>query len=456
MFRLLRYILIGLLIIASYGLANLNFSTDILRLLPDIPPIKAVRQYTDIFSSLDRFSITLVHENRDNTILSRAGDYLVSLLKKNKYFRGANARFDMLEALAIKKFYQKHYPNLLEPNDYKAVSKKLQPNQIVHSIEKIYDNQIGLGFSSGNIRRDPLQLSSIFWARLKNSRWGFGGKIEQGYLFSTDNKALLVNIPAIASKLTDKEASACWQFLAGVKKTLRQKFPEVRMICIGGKKVALENAAAIRRDIKLVSSIAILALITIMLLAIKNFRILPLVFLPLGIGIAVALGISSCLFPKISLTTLGAGAILLGISIDYVIHHIIHVELHPSLSPAEIMAMLLKPMSFAVLSTAGALILLLFSPFPAHIELGVFVSIGIVTAFLFVAGFFSRNLRLGLSPSKTSATAIVEFPQYSRQIGSVPSRKKFQRGNCFAHPMPDCFFALSSATDKIPVEYGAT
>lgn len=407
--KLIHYTFGVIVVLAIWGWCRLELNTDILKLLPGTPSLQSLQKYNQVFSSLDRVSITLVHHSQNEHELLLAADRAVELLRANPYFERAQARMNMLAGAEIRKFYEEQIPNLLEAEDFAELADKVGAQNVQQRLAEIWEQQIGIAPATSNIRLDPLQLAGLFWKKLY---WDI--EIYQGYLLAKDHRALLLQVPCFPRQLSHEENVRCWEFLTATRKKINAEFPGVDMVAIGGQRIAIDNRERIIADVKWTSLLAMVSLSVVFILILRNFFFFPLFFLPSLCGVAVGAGISSLFSSQLSLLTLGCGSIVIGITVDYGIHYLTHLEAEPSARPHMIIQHLLKPFSFAMLATCGAMCLLSFSAFPAYVELGWFVSAGVFGSFLFAVVLYPRIPQLFMG--KSTRTAWCDLP---RMLGKL-------------------------------------
>jgi 1-acyl-sn-glycerol-3-phosphate acyltransferase len=383
--KLIHCAFLLIVILTIWGWSRLELNTDILKLLPSTPSLQSLQKYNQIFSSLDRVSITLVHSSKNEQELLPAADRAVQLLTANPYFERAQAKLNMLAGAEIRKFYEDQLPNLLEAEDFAKLSAKITAENIQKRLAEIWEQQIGISPASSNIRLDPLQLSDLFWKKLQ---WNMD--IYQGYLLSKDHKALLLQVPCFSRQLSHEENVHCWEFLQTTRKKINTEFPNVDMVCIGGQRIAIDNRQRIIADIQWISLLTTVALTLLFILILRNFYFFPLFFLSAFFGVATGAGLSSLFSSQLSLMTLGYGSVLIGITIDDGAHYLAHLEATPLANPQMIVQHALKPFSFSMISICGVMSLLSFSSFPAYVELGWFVAAGVLGSFLFVVVVYPR------------------------------------------------------------------
>ena len=101
---------------------------------------------------------------------------------------------------------------------------------------------------------------------------------------------------------------------------------------------------------------------------------------PICVLCIAAAGVS-VLYRNVSAVTIGFGAVLLGVSVDFAIH--VYFALRSAASnPSDAIAQVSRPIVFCALTTLGAFGVLSFSSLPVQRELAVFSIIGISVALI--------------------------------------------------------------------------
>lgn len=116
----------------------------------------------------------------------------------------------------------------------------------------------------------------------------------------------------------------------------------------------------------------------LLILFLRRFSALPILFLPLGGGFIVATAVTAAIFGDVHVTTLGFGVTLLGIAVDYPLHLMAHVR--AGQRPATAARRIWSALLIAVSTTIFAFLPLAGSSFPGLAQLGVFTVAGLATA----------------------------------------------------------------------------
>jgi len=175
-----------------------------------------------------------------------------------------------------------------------------------------------------------------------------------------------------------------------------QDFPEPRpKVEVGGgyrNRVAEYDSILDGVTSSLLISFSLIALMVIVFF--RSFRPLPLIFLPLILGILVTLGLTrGVAVEKLNIITAFIGGILLGMGIDFGVHlsvRYFHERASAPLEEALTLTMTAsgRALLTAASTTAGALFLLFFSNFRGFWEFGLIAGTGVLLTMLSFFFFF--------------------------------------------------------------------
>jgi len=245
------------------------------------------------------------------------------------------------------------------------------------------------------IRRDPLGLYRSGLEKLRYLNLVPGMHLVDGHFVSADGRnALLLAEPPAA--ITDSAAARALEaeFSRAVAASVP---PGVSATLVSGHRYTLANAEAIRADLGVLlvaSSLAILALFAIFL---RSLRALFVFLLPVAVVCLAALAVAA-LFPTVSAITIGFGAVLLGMTIDFGLH--VYFALRHGESRAETrLHGVVKPVLFGGLTTVAAFAVLLGSDLPGQRQLAVFSMVGIGVALLLALLVLPQLVPVDVAPA---------------------------------------------------------
>ncbi|WP_028573481.1 MMPL family transporter [Desulfonatronum lacustre] len=286
-------------------------------------------------------------------------------------------------------------PALSTPSDLERIETLLHPESVRRALEGARETLLGLqGIGmKGLISSDPLGLRNLIWGKLSSlDIIGDGLAMSnpgEGIFLNPDHPgALLVLDTPVA--MTDARGSR--DMLAALDDILAAALADassddlsndlsspIRAFVISGHAYTAANAQAIQRDLALVLPVSALGILALFVLFLRSWRAAfayaaPLVAMLAGVAAVAATG------NPLSGITLGFGAVLMGLAVDYGLH--VWYGLRRGADPAQTLALLAKPILFCWLTSAGVFSLLLFSSLPGQRQLALFTVSGLSAAML--------------------------------------------------------------------------
>lgn len=149
----------------------------------------------------------------------------------------------------------------------------------------------------------------------------------------------------------------------------------------GSHRIALATERAMRRDMRIVSSVSLLGVLTLLLLFLGSLRSVLLVVGPVLLGLAAAVAIGVEAFGSLHVVTLAFGASLVGIAVDYSIHLVNqHALAPPGTTPAATARQLRPSLLLGAFTTIAGFGGFLLTSFPGVREMGIFAVCGVAAA----------------------------------------------------------------------------
>lgn len=248
---------------------------------------------------------------------------------------------------------------------------------------------------------DPILSFASLLQRIQDGVAKLAPRQHQGQWFSADLRHALL-LTETASKAFDSEA----QRLAIA--AVRERFAERDTLAGGGFTLAftglgrfvVESEDRATSDIGFASTASTIACALLFLAFFRRLRFLALAFLPVTVGVAVAVGVLAGVQGSIHGLTLGFGGVLIGACIDYPIHLLNGLRAPrdeaPGAGERADRAMSRNLWAGLLTSLAGFLVLC-FSEYPGIREIAAFCMVGIAAAFAFTV-LFLPPLRPFLAP----------------------------------------------------------
>ncbi len=383
---------------ALLGIARqIEFDDDISSLIPANEETQRTLQVLKSIAFTDKIVVN-IRKGETGTVddLTRyATEFLDSVESSQgefiKNIQGRVAPEDIPKTLDL---VYENLPLFLETSDYGAIQNKLSQD----SITKITgDNYRTLISPTGivakkSIVRDPLGLSFIALKKLRQLGFGEGFKLKNGFLLNEEEENILLFIsPKFGSGETNKNLPFS-DALYSIQYALNAKYgKKASSEYFGAALSAVSNAKQIERDIKFTVGIALTLLVVLLILFYRKL-VLPLIlFAPTLFGGLLAIAFLCLIRDKISALSLGIGAILLGVTLDYGLHILTHIR------NGEDMESLFKEVAPSVLisslTTASAFLCLLFLDSQALQDLGLFAAISVLGASVFALLFIPQVYR---------------------------------------------------------------
>jgi predicted exporter len=164
---------------------------------------------------------------------------------------------------------------------------------------------------------------------------------------------------------------------------------------------AVLSRAAIRGDVRRLSTIATVIVAGMLLLAFRSIAVLGLAFVPVATGALAGVAAVSLGFGTVHGITLGFGVVLIGEAIDYAIYF--YAQRSGDEPAAASFARIWPTLRLGLAVSAASFCAMLFAGFPGLAQLGLFAVVGLV-----VAAAVTRWVLPGL-PVRAAAPAGVDF-----------------------------------------------
>ena len=389
----------------AYFSSRVELAQDLARLMPRN---SGMGKAQDIFQRSAAFDKLVIHVYAKDTTASNPSelenfaDKLTEDLRRDRTISECvkEIRLKLPEDLAQRTYeiQNKHLALFIEEEDYSKIEAKLEKKAIKASLEA------GIRLmsmpSAGPMREfflsDPLFLTPIALeklARLQNEE-SFG--MNNGYLESKDGRSLLIIVkPSIAAN--DINANTIFIQRLDEILSLYQNDKTVGVDYFGASAVAVCNAVQVKKDIYLTMSIA-LALITLLIWGyFRQLSLTVIILLPAAFGILFAMTIIWFLKGSISAIALGAGAVVLGIAIDYSLHFFTHLKHTGSVRTT--LKDISTPMLIGNISTVGAFVSLLFIDSEVLNDFGLFSALSLLGGAMFTLVFLPQIAQITKSSS---------------------------------------------------------
>jgi predicted exporter len=287
------------------------------------------------------------------------GDFLLS------YYYGAPGIWN-------KNFEDKVLPLI----ERKAIASKMEEN-----VKSLFLPE-GI-FTQKFVLADPLGMIPVFAQELKKLNFS-GGELEvkNGALCSKDGRQSLLIFNYEKSFLDAGGAKEINRFFEELKKTLPEN---VRAFYMGAPRYTFENGAIINEDLKKIFVVAGFLMAVLFLVFFRDKKSLLIYVLPSVIVVFAAV-ITYFVFNGISGITIGFGAVLAGLSIDYSVYIYFALKSVKEQDRFKTVKLMIKPIAVSAATSISGFLLLLLSDISLFNQIAVFCASGLAAAF-FIALF---------------------------------------------------------------------
>ena len=227
---------------------------------------------------------------------------------------------------------------------------------------------------------DPL---GAFPALLERMRAGEPPLATRDGVFTTRDGAFAVILLATKSSAFDTVAQA--PLLAEIRSrfaaTRARLGPDLVLEESGANRFALDAETKLRADASLISTLSTIGVAVLSWFFFRSVLSLGLAMIPAVVGLLIAMAAGLAIFGRLDGTTIGFGASLIGVTIDYPTHFLILRSLSTrGESPWQLARRLSGSLSMAALTTMASFAGLAITSFRGFRELGVFSGIGVAGA----------------------------------------------------------------------------
>lgn len=394
------------------GALRANFEEDIQKAIPQDPQVAAMNDilsHTKAGSQLI-FSLSF----KDSNIVDP--DSLMTLQQEFQagieQFGGNNikdirAHVDDSKQQQFIQLALDYLPLLLDSTDYQHIDHLLTPDTLLKTLQnerRLLLSPAGLVVGQW-IARDPLGMTGLAMKKFQALQFDPSYELYDGYLFNEQERKLNF---FISLKAPPTETGKNEPFFDKLNRFLIHwdaQHPQLQTLYFGAPAVATGNAVQMKKDTILTLSITLALLLLLTLYVFRKKRAPFLLMLPVVFGGLFGLALTMLLQGSISVIALGAGAIILGIAIDFSVHFMSHARQHPNME--DNVRTLVFPLTLGAFTTIAAFFALRFAEAPLLRDLGTFASFSLLGASLFTLIFLPHLLK---------DTAKKEFHEHKKNI----------------------------------------
>jgi len=372
--------LLAWLLLCGWNLSRLDIADDIVSMLPDGKSLVA-RDF-ELLQQSPFARKVVIHLRADSTaaipLLNAATAQLREALPEPWFIDPLSGPARIRSQVLLNNLLDS-LPLLLDEDDLVQLEKRLDDEGmalvLAENLSELLQPQ-GL-FVRERISRDPFSLYLKALDKLRSINPLPEVRIEGEFFVSHDglSRLILADTPVV---ITD--VAGAKQLLDAFEQARLSLPPEISAELISGHVYTLANADIIKTDMLILLLVSGGGLLLLFVLLIGKWRAVPVLLLPF-FSVATAVLVVSLFVDQVSGITIGFGAVVLGITIDFALHVYFALARRGSERP-EILRLVARPVLFGGLTTLAAFSVLAFSDLPGQRQLGLFAGAGIVAAVL--------------------------------------------------------------------------
>lgn len=379
-------ILTGSLLLCGAGAFRIDFEENIFKFFNAGDDANLQENVFENLKVKDKIVVSISGEESDSII--RAAEVFVGYMKPfidRGLIAAIEEGVDESQISGSADFIYDHLPMFLAEEDYARIDSLLSEQNIASAVSDDYSLLTSMsGMVVGDfVRRDPLNLYTRLLKKYERFSDGLEYSLYEGHVFSKDLKTLFLFIdPACSMGNTDNNDL----LVTGLEKASAAVAAlGAKADFIGGPVVAVYNARQIKKDTAITLSIALLIILGVIFFSFRNKWSIPLILLPTLFGALFSLAIMGLIRGSMSAIALGAGTVVLGVSLSYSIHVVSHSNY--TNDPHRIIRELTYPLTIGCLTTIGAFVALLFTNSGLLQDLGLFAAFALVGTIIFALVF---------------------------------------------------------------------
>ncbi|NSL90462.1 MMPL family transporter [Chitinophaga sp. Mgbs1] len=410
--------------------SRIRLEEDITKILPQDKKLDKLQQVFQDSKFADKLVITVSQKDTageaiPDSLTACAGELVSSVQERlSPYIRQIQGQAGDSMVMGLMQVIQQHLPVFLEPEDYSKIDSLLTPQQLQASLQYDYNTLIspaGLVLKK-MIQADPVGISWIGVKKLQHLQYDDQFELYDNYVMTKNHRHLLIFITPANPPGATKVNAAFLKGLDQVKDSLSKRFPAADISYFGATAVSAGNAEQLRQDTFLTQGIAVLLLVVLIALFFRKKRAPLLVMLPVVFGGLFSLACIYVIKGHIAVMALGAGAVVLGIAVNYSLHVFNHYR-HAS-DIREVIGDLATPMTLGSFTTVGGFLCLQFVHSPMLKDVGLFAACSLIGAALFSLVFLPHWIVLGKQPA-----APVHHNNWLDKLSALqPERNKYLVG----------------------------
>lgn len=363
--------------------------TNLLALLPatEKDPVveRALRGYATYLGR--KWVVTVGHRDEDAALA--AGRAVYAAMADSALFEQVDGRIDDQQEQA---FYQLYFPyrfGLLDAEARRLLTHDHQgADRLMQRSERALYSPIATGWAN-LLPQDPLLLMPHFWQEMPRPSGRFSP--HRGFLTARyqDQWYVLLSATLKDEPFSPAVQNAVAAFQDRLQTKLNNQFSDLLLYETGLVRYAHAGTQSAQNEITTIGVGSLLGVILLVLSVFRSVRPLWMALLPIATGLLFAQTACLLFFGRVHLLTLGVGAGLIGICIDYSFHFFTEQTVaKPPWTPRDGLAHIFPGITFGMITSVLGYAGLLATPFPGLQQMAVFSGVGLAAAYAAVVCWF--------------------------------------------------------------------
>ncbi len=376
-------ILCGLIGVIVRGV---QIETDILKLIPQ-SRASMLSEIAEQFSRSQTGEMVFLLTARTDSGVVALANQTEYLLQKSALFGSINGKISEQDQ---REWYDLYFPfrHTLLPDQLRTELESDHPGESLtrHLQRNLYAPIPD--FYGSTLQQDPFQLFPSFMQTL------FDGNADliDGYgIMPFDSLSSIVITVTLAGSPFDNEVQKSSEQLVAAIKTLAAKNGG-QCRSTGIVRFAGEAFLQAKKEISIIGTLSLLAVILMLLAAFRSCRLLLVGTLPILLGVITGFVATALINPNIHVIALTMGASLTGIAIDYSLHFLAHLRWTGD-SSAEVLKKIFPGITLGAVTTLIGYGALAFGGFPGLQQIALFTGAGLIGSWITVILGFPLMIR---------------------------------------------------------------
>ena len=380
---------------------GVHIETDILKLLPETDQSPLLKKaFESVAGNVSRQLVFLIG-HPEPADAEKAAEQLAQSLESHASVTNVVLKVSTSDKEAG--FYQWAFPCrevLLREDDLLALGQEGGAAAFLAQSEKFLYSPFASAFSY-ILEEDPLLLFASYLKGLPEAPGLMS--VKNGYMTaeSDEGTVILLRAQAVESSFSRTQQRRLIADIDQAQTALAQQFPKVSVARTGMMFFAYHGANRAEQEAGFISTGSIIAVILLMLWVFRSPGQLIVMLLPVAVGFLTSFALSFLIFPSLHAITLGFGASMIGICVDYSFHYF--SEQLAAKEEGPVLARIFPGITLGMITSVMAYVGLLLAPFPGLRQMAVFSGIGLLAAYLTVVCWFPFLARV----KSTSRTPVV-------------------------------------------------